>query len=161
MHANQDRKSGGIGPGRPGPEACNCFALRQASRHITRFYDRFLAPCGLRTSQFSLLAKLRQFGPRTINDLAGDLAMDRTTLGRNILPLVREGLVAVEREERDRRSKRLVLTPDGLARLRAAAKGWRRAQDEFEAAFGTKRSAELRALLGAVVANDLDAIPTV
>ena len=38
----------------------------------------------------------------TINALAADMVMDRTTLGRNILPLERDGLIAVERGRRDR-----------------------------------------------------------
>jgi hypothetical protein len=38
-----------------GPEDCNCLAVRQAARHITQFYDQFLAASGLRTTQFSLL----------------------------------------------------------------------------------------------------------
>jgi len=45
----------------------------------------------------------------TINALAADLVMDRTTLGRNILPLERAGLIAVEKEARDRRTKPLRL----------------------------------------------------
>jgi DNA-binding MarR family transcriptional regulator len=79
------------------PEDCNCLAVRQAARHITQFYDQFLAASWLRTTQFSILAKLRRLGPMTINVLAADLVMDRTTLGRNILPLERDGLIAVER----------------------------------------------------------------
>ena len=33
----------------------------------------------------------------TINALAAELVMDRTTLGRNIRPLQRDGLIAVAR----------------------------------------------------------------
>jgi len=68
-----------------GPEECNCLAVRQAARHITQFYDQFLAPSGLRTTQFSILAKLRRLGLMTINALAAEMVMDRTTLSRNIL----------------------------------------------------------------------------
>src|SRR5262250_1950954 len=92
------------------PEDCVCLAVRQAARHVTQFYDQFLAPAGLRTSQFSVLAKLKRLGPMTINALAAELVMDRTTLGRNILPLEREGLIAVETGKSDRRSKELRLT---------------------------------------------------
>ena len=138
-----------------GPEDCVCLAVRQAARHVTQFYDRFLAPAGIRTSQFSVLAKLKRLGPLTINALAAELVMDRTTLGRNILPLKREGLIAVETGKSDRRSKELRLTDAGAARLRSAAKGWTEAQARFEAAFGHKRTPELRALLRAVTATDL------
>ena len=137
------------------PEDCNCLAVRQAARHITQFYDQFLAASGLRTTQFSILAKLRRLGPTRINALAADLVMDRTTLGRNILPLERDGLIAVEKGPRDRRSKTLRLTEAGEARFRAAVKEWAEAQKQFEATFGTERTIKLRALLHAVTATDL------
>src|SRR6266446_6678147 len=138
-----------------GPEDCNCLAVRQAARHITQFYDQFLAASGLRTTQFSILAKLRRLGPMTINALAAEMVMDRTTLGRNILPLERDGLIAVEKGSRDRRSKALRLTEAGAARFRAAVKGWAQAQTQFETASGAKRTVAIRTLLHAVAATDL------
>ena len=75
----------------PRPEDCNCFAVRSAARHVTQLYDQLLAPAGLRVTQFSILAKLKHKGPLTINALADDMVMDRTTLGRNIRPLERDG----------------------------------------------------------------------
>src|SRR5215510_6998746 len=63
----------------PPPEECNCFAVRAAARHVTQYYDQFLAPTGLRTTQYSILAKLKRKGPLTINALAEDMVMDRTT----------------------------------------------------------------------------------
>jgi len=142
------------------PEVCNCLALRQASRHLTQFYDQLLASSGLRTTQFSILIRLRLAGPMTINALAKALVMDRTTLGRNILPLEREGLIDVASGRADRRSKILRLTKAGAARLRAARAGWTQAQARFEAAFGGRRAAGLRALLRALTATDLDAVPS-
>ena len=75
---------------------CNCLALRQAARHVSQFYDQYLASTGLRTTQFSILAKLKGLGPMTINALARELVMDRTTLGRTMLPLERDGLIAIK-----------------------------------------------------------------
>jgi len=142
------------------PEVCNCLALRQASRHVTQFYDQLLASSGLRTTQFSILIRLKRAGPMTINALAKALVMDRTTLGRNILPLEREGLIDVVPGRADRRSKVLRLTKAGAARLRAARAGWTQAQTRFAAAFGGRRAAGLRALLHAVTATDLGAAPS-
>jgi DNA-binding MarR family transcriptional regulator len=146
------------GRAEPRLEDCTCLAVRQAGRHITQFYDQFLAPAGLRTTQFAILVKLQRHGGMTINALARDLVMDRTTLGRNILPLQREGLIAVAPGRVDRRSKELRLTTAGAARVRAARTGWTQAQQRLDAAFGNRRSAELRALLRAVVATDLGSI---
>ena len=81
--------------GLPPPEECTCLAVRQAARHVTQLYDQHLAAVGLRTTQFSILVKLKRLGPATINALAEEMVMDRTTLGRNILPLERDGLISV------------------------------------------------------------------
>jgi DNA-binding MarR family transcriptional regulator len=111
----------------------------------------------LRTTQFSILTKLKRLGPVSLNALAADLVMDRTTLGRNILPLQRDGLIAVVKGSTDRRSKELQMTEAGAERLRTAVEGWVEAQAQFEAVFGAKPAAELRALLHAVAASDLGA----
>src|SRR5438477_9635312 len=125
-------------------QVCNCLALRQAARHVTQFYDQCLAPTGLRTTQFSILAKLKWLGPMTINALARELVMDRTTLGRTMLPLERDGLIRIEDGALDRRSKELQLTKVGAERLRAADKPWREAQAQFDKAFGAQRASRLR-----------------
>ena len=137
----------------PRPEDCNCFAVRSAARHVTQLYDQLLAPAGLRVTQFSILAKLRRRGPVTINAFAEDMVMDRTTLGRNIQPLERDGLIRIEPAPSDRRAKELHLTKAGEKRLQGGLDAWAKAQAHFEAAFGTKRAAELRRLLRAVVAS--------
>ena len=141
------------------PELCNCLALRQATRLASQFYDQHLAPSGLRTTQFSILAKLKRLGPTTINALAAALVVDRTTLGRNILPLERDGLIRIEPSAADARSKELHLTKKGAARLGAALERWAQAQEGFEAAYGKARAAQLRALLQGVVTSELGATP--
>jgi DNA-binding MarR family transcriptional regulator len=138
----------------PKAEDCNCFAVRSAARHVSQFYDQFLVPIGLRTTQFSILAKLKRRGPLTINALAEQMVMDRTTLGRNILPLERDGLIQVEPVASDRRAKELHLTHAGEKRLQAGLKAWTQAQSQFEGTFGARRAAELRAMLRSVVASD-------
>jgi DNA-binding MarR family transcriptional regulator len=137
------------------PAACNCLALRQAARHVTQFYDQFVGPHGLRATQYSVLARLHRKGAMTINALAAELVMDRTTLGRNILPLQRDGLIAVGPGQSDRRSKELRLTRSGLARFQAARKGWTKAQARFERSFGARRAKALRTLLEDVTSREL------
>jgi DNA-binding MarR family transcriptional regulator len=136
-------------------EACDCHAVRSAARHVTQFYDQVLAPTGLRTTQFTILATLQSSGPLTINALADKIVMDRTTLGRNILPLERDGLISIEPSADDRRAKELHVTKAGGKRLQAAAKKWSAAQGRFESSFGPKPAAELRSTLRAVVATNL------
>src|SRR5271155_1667137 len=112
----------------PPLEECPCLAVRQAARHVTQFYDRHLAPVGLRTTQFSILARLRRHGAMTINALAEEMVMDRTTLGRNILPLERDGLISITPLRSNRRMKELRLTTAGEVRLDAARPAWIEAQ---------------------------------
>ena len=142
----------------PSPE-CNCLALRQAARHVTQFYDQCLAPSGLRTTQLSIIAKLKRLGPLTINALARELVMDRTTLGRTMLPLERDGLIRIEDGTLDRRSKELHLTRAGAERLRVAGRLWSAAQTQFEAAFGSGRASTLRNELRAVASSALGVAP--
>ena len=130
--------------------ACNCLALRQAARHISQIYDGYLASEGLRTTQFSVLAKLNRLGPLSINELAKSMVMDRTTLGRAIRPLERDRLLTIGAGE-DGRTRSLRLTATGEARLKAAAVKWREAQKEFEMAFGARDAADLRSVLQRVV----------
>jgi DNA-binding MarR family transcriptional regulator len=137
------------------PAACNCLALRQATRHVTQFYDQFISPLGLRATQYSILARLQRKGAMTINALAAELVMDRTTLGRNILPLQRDGLIAVGPGKTDRRSKELRLTRAGQERFAAAQKSWTKAQAQFEQAYGVRRAQALRALLQDVASQKL------
>ena len=138
----------------PRPEECNCFAIRSAARHVSQYYDRYLAATGLRTTQFSILAKLKRLGPLTINKLARQMVMDRTTLGRNIKPLERDGLVSIEPAQSDRRAKELRLTKTGEKQLEAGFEAWSRAQTGFESTFGPKHAAELRRVLRNVIATE-------
>lgn len=131
---------------------CHCQALRQAARRASAFYDAALAPHGLRVSQFGILVRLRRDGPRGIQALAAELAMDRTTLGRNIRPLQRDGLLRAAADPADGRSRLLSVTPRGAALVEAAWPAWDAAQAGFEARYGSAPVAELHAALQRVVA---------
>jgi DNA-binding MarR family transcriptional regulator len=131
--------------------------FRSAARHVTQLYDQTLAPVGLHVTQFSILAKLKRLGPLTINVLAKDMVMDRTTLSRNVLPLERDGLIKIEASAADGRAKELHLTDAGERRLKAAREAWAQAQARFEMRFGAKRAADFRAMLRAVIASDFSA----
>jgi DNA-binding MarR family transcriptional regulator len=134
----------------PEPAACNCLAIRQAARQATQFYDRHLAPAGLRATQYSILAKLARLGPLSINELAGLMVMDRTTMGRAVRPLERDKLVAIG-SGRDGRRRVVRLIPAGAERLKTASVHWREAQKQFENAYGIAAAADLRSALARVV----------
>ena len=131
------------------PNRCNCVALRKASRRISQFYDSALASSGLRSTQFAVLVELdrRADAPPTIRELSEVLVMDQSTIGQNLRPLEREGLIALVQDEADRRSRRVKLTRTGRSRLAAAQPLWRAAQQSFENGFGKRAAAELRSVL--------------
>lgn len=131
---------------------CTCSALRMASRRLSQIYDCALAPEGLRVSQYALLSALQNWGGYvpTMQELAERLALDRTTLGHNLGPLVRDGFVEVRSDPVDRRSRRIILTIGGREKRQACLPLWRAAQDRFDEAFGQERSSALRTALLAV-----------
>ena len=140
----------------PVESPCVCATLRMATRAVARVYDQALEPYGLRTTEYSILSRLEVEGPAPVGHFAARLAMDRTTLAREVAPLVRAGLVAEEPGE-DRRQRVLALTPAGLARLEDARPAWGEAQRRVRDELGYDRVqrllGELRALLGATRAT--------
>lgn len=126
---------------------CNCLAVRQAARQITQLYDTELASAGLRATQYTVLARLSRLGPSTVQSLADALVMDRSTLGHNLQPLQRAGLVTMAPDPADRRARRLELTPLGKTTLASARAAWARAQRRFNERYGEAEAADLRRLL--------------
>src|SRR3984885_6118095 len=96
--------------------ACTCGSLRKASRRISQFYDAALAPVGIKSTQFSILAEVERGsveGPLTMCELATAMVMDRSTLGHNLRPLERDGLVVLRLASDDRRKRYVELTKKG------------------------------------------------
>jgi len=139
---------------------CSAAVLRMAARRVSQFYDACLAPEDLKVSQYSVLstaARRRELAP-TVNELADELGMDRSTLGHNLRPLERDGLVRLVADGGDRRVRRVLVTERGRAKREACRKLWAMAQGRFEEAFGQRRAEELAGLL-AFIARDLDLAP--
>lgn len=116
------------------PSLCTCFRLRRASRRMTQVYDHELAAVGLSLNQYSILRRTERES-RVLGGLADELGMDRTTLTRNLSPLVDAGLVETVRG-RDARQRMIGLTRAGRDRLAAAKPYWRRAQDLIDTMLG-------------------------
>jgi DNA-binding MarR family transcriptional regulator len=107
---------------------CLCSAARRKSRELTRFYERAMRGSGLRGPQFTLLATLIQTGPTPTTRLADFLGLERTTLTRNLGPLLRDGHVTIE-DGADRRVHRVAITAKGAAAAERAYPFWRKAQN--------------------------------
>jgi DNA-binding MarR family transcriptional regulator len=120
------------------PDTDVCFAIRQAARQVSRFYERYLSQAGLTPSQFCILRSLEPELGATMAELARATSTDRTTLVRALKPLLRAALVEQARDEG--RRQRIALTQAGRRRLAEAMRCWRTAQAAFERRFGARRA---------------------
>lgn len=126
---------------------CSNAAVKRASRRLGRLYDDVLEPSGLRTTQFTLLTQIAYRTAPTLKALATMMVMDQSALGHTLRPLLRDGLVELVPDEKDRRAKRVRLTETGTARQAEALALWQNAQDRFDAVFGKDEAEAFRATL--------------
>jgi DNA-binding MarR family transcriptional regulator len=110
---------------------CYCTQFRRSANALTSVYDEVLRPVGLKITQFSLLRALERLGAATFSEIAVELALDKTTISRNLNLLVNAGWVEVAHEE-DARYKVASLSAEGLRVLRRAEPFWRIAQMRVE-----------------------------
>ena len=127
-------------------ELCACTRARTAARLITRAYDDKLRPAGIKASQLSVLAAIDSVDVPSIAALSQVLSMDRTTLSRNLKPLVAAKWVTVA-EEGGGRGKTARITPTGRAKLKQGIPLWRKAQHALDRQAGESRLGELNARL--------------
>lgn len=123
---------------------CTCFYLRRAARRTSLVYDRELALVGLSLNEYSILRRASE--PKQLGTLAEHLGMDRTTLSRNLKPMLAAGWI-VERRGDDARQKWIVVSTAGQRLLKRALPHWQRAQDHIEALFGSVAATDLHTSL--------------
>lgn len=133
-------------PPRLSPTECTCFRVRGAARRVTQIYSKHLAPTGLKISQFSLLGFVSAEGPVSIGRLSDLLATDRTTLTRNLNPLLKGGLVERSVSD-DKRRHELTATLAGRAMFKRALPLWAAAEQEVRTAMGAKLTSDLHGAL--------------
>jgi DNA-binding MarR family transcriptional regulator len=144
-------------PAPDGKEECICFLLRSAARRASALYTRHLARIGLGLPQHSLIGMAAAFEkqngrPATVTELARALDLDRTTLTRNIKPLVDSGLLSVDAAARGGRARAVRATFEGRAAYCAGVALWRQAQDEMIAGLRQDYPGLMRGLAAAIAA---------
>jgi len=125
---------------------CTNLKLRQLSRVVSRHYDAYMATSGLKNTQYALLSHVVLLGPIRPCDLAQRLRVDTSTLSRNLQPLTAQGWVRLGPGE-DARSRLVQATDAGRAKRAQAQQAWKQAQLAINARLGTKRVAQLHALI--------------
>src|SRR5215471_19959362 len=136
---------------------CVCSNLRRASRAVTNYYDSLLGQVSdLRISQVIILVVLYLAGPQTIHELAELMALDRTTVGRNLRPLAQQGLLTLT-SGNDQRTRVVTLTALGQETLLRVVPQWERAQAHMVAGIGQEQVAAFLDQLATVAAQAHDA----
>jgi len=129
---------------------CACFNFRKASRSVTQLFDQILAPSGLRSTQLVILITGQLVGPSSIARLARELVMDRSTLTRNLKPLLSMRLLRLSVADGGKH-KSVELTDEGRAALIKAAPYWEYAQSHLVTRFGTEHWNRIMGDLSAMV----------
>src|SRR6266700_576391 len=131
---------------------CVCSNLRRASRAVTNYYDGLLGQVSdLRVSQVIVLVVLYLAGPQTINELAEMMALDRTTIGRNLRPLAQQSLLTLTAGS-DQRTRVVTLTTQGEETLLRIVPPWEQAQAHMVVGMGQEQVAEFLTQLSTVAA---------
>jgi DNA-binding MarR family transcriptional regulator len=128
-------------------DTCLCLHVQRAARALARRFDEALRPVGLTHGQFSLLNALNRPQPATLGAVARLLVMDRTTVTAALKPLERDGLVSIQADPSDRRSRLLTLTGKGLEILASAVPIWRATHAALDASLSSSPEALRTALL--------------
>lgn len=128
------------------PQGCTNLKLRELSRVVTRHYDAYVAPTGLKNSQYSLLSHVVLLGPLRPGELAARMKLDASTLTRNLQPLIAAGWVEQGPGE-DARSRSVVATEAGRAKRAEAQRAWKQAQLALNARLGNQRVLALHSLI--------------
>jgi DNA-binding MarR family transcriptional regulator len=124
---------------------CFCLASRQAARKITRLYDSHMQGSGIRATQFTILSQLMLRGEMPLGRLAGFLAMERTTLTRNLALLEAQKWISTRAGE-DPRARIIAITAQGRGIVRRSFPYWAKAQAEAGKRLGADGQAALKVL---------------
>ena len=97
-----------------------CFALVTAARNVVGLYRPILEPLGLTHPQYLVMLALWERSPRSLRELAAELALEPATLSPLVNRLEAQLLVTRTRRDDDERVLDVRLTEAG-ARLRVQA----------------------------------------
>ncbi|RZI44707.1 MarR family transcriptional regulator [Herbaspirillum sp. HC18] len=128
------------------PQGCTNFMLRKLMRRVAQHYDAEMSKIGLKTTQYSLLSHVLKLGPLRPGELAQAMAMDASTLTRNLKPLVDAGWIEVGAGP-DGRSRTVTITDAGREKRHEAQRRWKAAQEGINELLGVERVLALHALI--------------
>ena len=128
------------------PRGCSNAKLRQLTRSVSQHYDHEMGKIGLKATQYYLLSKVLQRGPIRPGELAKAMALDASTLTRNLKALVAAGWLTVGAGTDDR-SHLVAITSAGRQQRSEAHRRWKAAQESLNDLLGVDRVLALHKLI--------------
>jgi len=132
--------------------AHNCLfsKTRIVSRYVTNLYTKALKDTGVTPVQYSMMTAIQILKQGNINNLSSALKMDRTTINRNLKPLVRDGYIHINESE-DKRERRISITKEGEEIYNKGYIEWQKAQEELKESIGKENYEQLTLALDSII----------
>ncbi|MET3808302.1 DNA-binding MarR family transcriptional regulator [Nakamurella sp. UYEF19] len=150
QESDQDRSAAGL---LTQDMMAGCVGVRVGRLHrlVSREFERHLRPVGLSLQQLEVLSTLTACGepvkPTVVADL---LAVERSTMSRNLAILIDRGWAISTDTSATGRSLAVEITAAGTAKLAEAGDAWRHAQAALISHLGSDAPATLNAWLAAL-----------
>ena len=114
---------------------CASFNIRRAARTVTSLYDAAMQRSGLGSASFTILVGIAKSEPVPIGVLAKTLAIDPTTMTRNLGRMAKRGFLSVSARSL-KRQRFLTLLPAGRKALERCMPFWREVQEQVVSKIG-------------------------
>ena len=142
-----------VSEGGDGPESRLGYLLKHALFRYTRLNDDALAALGIDGRELGILFAVADGEPRSQQEIAARLDVDRTTMVAMLDGLESKGIVTRRPHPDDRRRNVVVMTDDGSRLLTRAREVSDKVERRFFASLSTTEARTFRAALSAVVAD--------
>lgn len=135
--------------------ATNCLfrKIRTVSRSVTNLYTKSLKDIGITPIQYSMMTAIGILKSVNFNDLSQQIKMDRTTINRNLKPLIRDGFIIIKENSLDKREKLISLTKEGDTIYIEAYTYWIEAQKEIKELLGVSNWSDINNTLDSIIVD--------
>lgn len=131
-----------------------CLGVRVSRLHrlVARRFDQALRPLGLTLPQLEVLAVLMVRGSLKPGAVAEALAVERSTISRNLSVMEQAGWVALDNSPSGR-TVSVTITQDGIAALARAKAAWAEAQTYVAERVGAETPGTIDSWIAALAAQ--------
>ena len=126
-------------------DGCIAFRARILGRAVSSIYDRALGHCGMSIAQVNILVFVGKVGEAAPAMIGEKMAMEKSTVSRNLRGLIDDGLLEAETSDAER-VRGVRLSAKGRRRVEAVLPDWRKAQREARELLGEAGSVAIKKL---------------